>query len=254
MSLPIAHRETGHGPALLLVHGAGEDAEMLTGQAEAFAARGYRVITYDRRGTGGSTRAGWPGGGVEQHADDAADLLAALDAAPATVLGFSSGGIVALALAARHPDVVTEVVAWEPPVITMLPEGPQIHAGLVAPIEDHLAAHPGDWAGAYRVLLGVTSGGEADLDSPAVRRQLVNAEAAVRDDSPILTAHALAPGSLPAGRVTIAVGADVNPLLGAIAAELGAVVGRPPLVVADAHEHEVYLSQPEVLAEALARR
>jgi hypothetical protein len=59
---------------------------------------------------------------------------------------------------------------------------------------------------------------------------------------------------LPADRVTIAVGADVNPLLGAIAAELGAVAGRPPLVVADAHEHEVYLSRPEVLAEALARR
>ena len=77
---------------------------MLAPQAEAFAARGRRVIWADRRGTGGSPRAGWPGGGVAGHADDAAALLRALDAVPATVLGFSSGGVVALALAARHPS------------------------------------------------------------------------------------------------------------------------------------------------------
>ena len=64
MSLPIAHRVDGHGPTLLLVHGAGEDADLLGPQADAFVARGFRVIRYDRRGTGGSTRADWPDGGV----------------------------------------------------------------------------------------------------------------------------------------------------------------------------------------------
>src|SRR5688572_6124333 len=108
--MELAHKVKGEGPAVLLIHGGAEDAGMLDGQAEALVARGFRVIWYDRRGTGGSTRAHWPGGGADQHADDAAELLRALGAEGATVLGFSSGGVVALALAARHPEVASAVI------------------------------------------------------------------------------------------------------------------------------------------------
>ena len=72
----------------------------------AIAGHGFRVLAYNRRGTGGSPRESWPDGGVPQHADDAAALLRALAAVPATVIGFSSGGVVALALTERYPDVV----------------------------------------------------------------------------------------------------------------------------------------------------
>ena len=254
MDVPLSSHVVGEGPPLLLVHGGAEDADLLAPQAAAFAARGRRVVTYDRRGTGASTRADWPEGGVERHADDAAALLRALDAAPATVLGFSSGGVVALALAARHPDVVAEAIAWEPAAVGMLPDGAALHAGLLAPIEAHLAAHPDDWQGAYAVMLEVVSAGAADLDAPAVRRMAVNAEAALRDDARILTAHAFAPGELPADRVTIAVGAQPSPLHAAIAERLAAGLGTVPLVVAGADDHEVYLQRPEVLAVALAAR
>ena len=47
----------------LLIHGGSEDAGMLAGQAEALAAAGYEVVTYDRRGTGSSGRDDWPGRG-----------------------------------------------------------------------------------------------------------------------------------------------------------------------------------------------
>jgi pimeloyl-ACP methyl ester carboxylesterase len=254
MVSPLAHRTVGEGPPLLLVHGAAEDAAMLAPQAAAFAAHGRRVITYDRRGTGSSPRDGWPAGGVAQHADDAAALLRSLDAAPATVLGFSSGGVVALALAARHPDVVTEVIAWEPAALGVLPGAAEVHAGMMAPIEAHLAERPGDWAGAYDVMLGVLSEGRADLDSPAVVAQRVNAEAALRDDARTITLHAFAPGELPADRVTVAVGRGTSPLHAAIAERLEADLGRPALVVDDADDHEVYLTAPEVLAVALAGR
>jgi len=250
----LAHSSVGDGPTLLLVHGAAEDARMLAPQAAAFAARGRRVITYDRRGTGSSTREGWPDGGVARHADDAAALLRSLGAAPAAVLGLSSGGVVALALAARHPDVVTEVVAWEPAALGMLPGAAEMHAGITAPIDAHLAARPGDWAGAYDVMLGVLSDGDVDLGSPAVAAQRVNAEAALRDDARIITLHAFAPGELPADRVSVAVGTGVSPLLAAVAETLEAELGRPALVVADADEHEIYLTRPEVLAAALAGR
>ena len=252
--MDLEYRTTGTGRPLLLVHGAAEDVGMLAPQAAAFAARGRRVIWYDRRGTGSGSRAGWPDGGVAGHADDAADLLRALDAAPATVLGFSSGGVVAMALAARHPDVVTEVIAWEPAALGVLPGADALHEQIMAPIEAHLAAHPDDWAGAYAVMLTVLSEGRADLDSEAVRRQTVNAEAALRDDARIITLHAFSPGELPADRVTVAVGKGTSPLHGAIAERLEALLGRPALVVDDASDHEVYLTDPEVLAAALADR
>src|SRR4051812_44194253 len=41
----------------------------------------------------------------------------------ASVLDFSSGGVVALALAARHPSAAAEVIAWEPAALGMLPGG-----------------------------------------------------------------------------------------------------------------------------------
>jgi pimeloyl-ACP methyl ester carboxylesterase len=254
VAVPLSFHVTGDGPPLLLVHGAGEDADLLAPQAAALAARGRRVVRYDRRGTGASTREGWPDGGVARHADDVAALLRGLDAAPATVVGFSSGGVVALAVAARHPEVVAEAIAWEPAAVGLLPGGAALHAELLAPIEAYLAAHPDDWGGAYAVMLGVISDGRADLDSPAARRMAVNAEAALRDDARIITAHTFAPGELPADRVTVAVGEAPSPLHAAIAERLAAELGAPPLVVAGADDHEVYLDRPEVLADALASR
>jgi pimeloyl-ACP methyl ester carboxylesterase len=43
---------------------------------------------------------------VAEHADDAAGLLDALDAAPAVVIGRSYGGEVAIDLGLRYPDKV----------------------------------------------------------------------------------------------------------------------------------------------------
>ncbi len=253
--MDIAYKTKGEGPAVLLIHGGAEDAAMLDAQAEAIAARGFRVIWYDRRGTGGSTRARWPGGGADQHADDAADLLRVLDAAGATVLGFSSGGVVALALAVRHPALVSSVITWEPAALGVLPGAAELHAGVVAPIDAHLAAHPGDWVGAFHVMLGVLSQGRADLTAPDVRRAEVNAEAVLRDDSPLITTRAFAPGELPAtGLITVATSAAPSELHAATAARLGELIGGDPVRVPAADGHEIYLSRPEVLADFLAGR
>jgi pimeloyl-ACP methyl ester carboxylesterase len=238
----------GRGRPLLLLHGGGEDAGMLAPQAEAFAARGHRVITYDRRGTGASPRAGWPESGLAGHVADAAGLLRNLDAAPAAVVGFSSGGVVALALAARHPELVTGVTAWEPPALGMIPGGLALHAQIIAPAEEHLAAHPGDWRGAGLVLLDVMSGGQADPRSAFLR----NAEALVRDDGAVITKASFGPGELPRDKVRVAVGKAADPLHAAIADAFAALLDRPTLVVDDADQHEIYLTRPGVLALALS--
>jgi pimeloyl-ACP methyl ester carboxylesterase len=249
----LHHRSFGTGPTVLLVHGAAEDAGLLTPQAEAIAATGRSVVVYDRRGTGASTRDAWPGDGADQHADDAAELLARLGCGPATVVGFSSGGVIAMVLAVRHPGAVAEAIAWEPAAVSVLEEGRALHEQFTAPLRRHLAARPGDWPGAWAVMLDTLSGGNADHGDPMVVRMRRNAEPAVRDDAERITLRPFGP-ELGAAPVTIAVGAGPDPLHLAIAERLAALSGRPVERVASADDHEVYLSRPEVLAQWLADR
>lgn len=253
----LAHRTAGDGHGgvpVLLIHGGAEDAEMLAPVAEAIARRGRRVIWYDRRGTGDSTREQWPGSGADQHADDAAELITALSGTPAQVVGFSSGGIVALALAARHPQLVAEAIAWEAPVVTVLPGGLATHEQIMAPVQLHLAIRPGDWAGAYLVMLDVLTDGHANPDAPEIKRSMINAEAIVRDDGPLITRRSFAAGELPAGKVAIAIRESTDPMFQAIAECLAEIVGRPYEQVPGADDHEVYLHNPELIAAWLGAR
>lgn len=253
--MPILdHDVVGAGKPLLLIHGGAEDVSMLGPQAEALAAHGFRVVWYDRRGTGRNRGAGWASDRGDQHADDAATLIRELRLAPATVLGFSSGGVVALATAARHPDLLREAIAWEPAALGMLPDADDVHAAIMKPIEAYLVEHPDDWSGAWKTALTVLSNGAADLDAPAVQASLVNAEAAIRDDGRLLTRRAFGPGELPADLVTIAVSQAPDPLHLTIAQRIAALVDRPLTRVSGADDHEVYLSRPEILAAWLSGR
>jgi pimeloyl-ACP methyl ester carboxylesterase len=92
-------------PALVLVNGLGSqcinfDAEW----CELFAAEGYRVIRFDNRDVGLSSKLD----GVDYSVSDMArDVLAVLDAegiARAHVMGLSMGGMIVQRLAIDHPD------------------------------------------------------------------------------------------------------------------------------------------------------
>jgi pimeloyl-ACP methyl ester carboxylesterase len=239
-------QERGAGWPLLLMHGAGEDAATLAGQAEHLAGAGYRVLTHDRRGTGRSGREAWPGERADQHADDAAGLLEALDTIPATVLGLSSGAVVALALGVRRPDLVDRVVAWEPPALGVLPEGTELAADIMAPVDAYLAGNPGDWYGAQLVMFTALG---ARLD-PAMVATRPYAEPMVRDD-PYLALRRFTRPELARVHLTLAVGTAALGLVRAAVDRLAAWTGRPPVVV-DA-EHEVYRTDPAVLTGVLGR-
>jgi pimeloyl-ACP methyl ester carboxylesterase len=115
-------------PALLLVMGLA--SQMLVWEedfCEMLAGRGFWVIRYDNRDVGRSTvlreapvPKRWqlalrdPKGApysLEQMADDGAGLLDHLQIPAAHVVGASMGGMIAQALAIRHPDRVLSLVS-----------------------------------------------------------------------------------------------------------------------------------------------
>jgi pimeloyl-ACP methyl ester carboxylesterase len=103
----------GEGPPVLLIHGTGGTHTTWSDSFDRLAEQ-HRTIAYDRRGYGRSNRSRTVDYGV--HARDAAALLDHLDARPATVVGHSSGGVVALGLALAEPSAVESLVLLEPPL------------------------------------------------------------------------------------------------------------------------------------------
>lgn len=109
----LYYREAGAGTPLLLIAGGTGDADSWFGSFDRLAER-YRVIAYDRRGHTRSS--GPPSSDLHQHAEDAAVLLGQLEATPATIVGWSMGGVIALDLAIGHPELVRSLVLIEPPL------------------------------------------------------------------------------------------------------------------------------------------
>ncbi len=122
--IELEYEVTGEGEPLLLIMGIG--AQLVTwprGLIEAFVRRGFRVIRFDNRDAGLSTRLdarrapkvtrtvmrGLLGLPVQapytllDMADDSAALLDALGIETAHVLGVSLGGMVAQSMAIAHP-------------------------------------------------------------------------------------------------------------------------------------------------------
>ena len=115
----------GRGPVLLLISGGNGDAAPFDRAADALADR-YTVVAYDRRGFSRSRLDGpVPTRRIETDSDDAHRLLDHLGDRPAYVFGSSSGAIVALDLVCRHRPQCRIVIAHEPPIATVLPDGAQ---------------------------------------------------------------------------------------------------------------------------------
>jgi 3-oxoadipate enol-lactonase len=99
---------TGSGPAVLLIAGQGMTLDAWWRTVPVLA-RSFRVLTFDNRDVGRSSRLPWPYG-LPQMVDDAVSVLDAAGAETAHVYGISLGGMVAQELALRHPQRVSALV------------------------------------------------------------------------------------------------------------------------------------------------
>jgi pimeloyl-ACP methyl ester carboxylesterase len=106
--IELYHELHGDGPPLLLVAGLASDSQSWLPVRDALAAR-FRLVLPDNRGCGRTKPQDAPLS-VPQMADDCATLLDTLGIPRAHVLGHSMGGMIALELAARHPDRVERLV------------------------------------------------------------------------------------------------------------------------------------------------
>ncbi|AHI00900.1 alpha/beta fold hydrolase [Kutzneria albida] len=100
-------------PALLMIMGGNAPCFAYSEQlCTALAQRGNHVVRYDHRGAGHSSPVDWPAQayGLDELAEDAADVLTELGLGPARVLGVSTGGAVAQLLALDHAELVSGLV------------------------------------------------------------------------------------------------------------------------------------------------
>ena len=112
----------GGRPPLLMI-GQPMDATGFAALAARFPER--TVVTYDPRGLGRSTRKdGRVDHTPETQAGDVHAVIEALGAGPVELFASSGGAVTALAVVARYPAAVTTLVAHEPPLITLTPDGP----------------------------------------------------------------------------------------------------------------------------------
>jgi pimeloyl-ACP methyl ester carboxylesterase len=126
----------GKGPPLVLLHGAFSDHRTNWSAVKPLLEPHFSVYAMARRGRGETeaTR----GHEIEDEVEDAVALIRRIDA-PVFLLGHSYGAHVALAVAARVPDLVRKLVLYEAPR-PQLCDGPAL-----APLE--ALASAGDWDG-----------------------------------------------------------------------------------------------------------
>lgn len=201
----LSYDVLGSGPVLVLI-GHPMPADGFRALAAELPDR--TVVLHDPRGTGASTLADpteVPDPDV--LADDLSRVVAAVTDGPVDVLGSSGGAVTALALAAAHPEQVRTVVAHEPPLTVHLPDAEE-HRAHGAAVQ---AAHREHGLAAAMELFAAQAGFAPDPDAP---RPPPPSEGDQRAMTRLVlgllsvTGYRVDGGALPAGRVSIGVGAQ----------------------------------------------
>lgn len=138
--------ERGEGPPILFIHGLG--AHLFHFTHPLFdRLTGYRLVAFDRAGSGYSTRAEGATGDLAEQARQTVALMDALGLERPLVVGHSLGGAIALRLALDHPDRVAGLALLSPltqPLEALPPalRGLDIRSPLLRRIAAHTIAAP----------------------------------------------------------------------------------------------------------------
>jgi non-heme chloroperoxidase len=257
----LEYIEAGRDEPLVFVHGSLEDLRIWRRQVELFSAH-YRVVAYSRRfhhpnATPGDEGPEYTAG---LHVDDLVGLIEKLDLGPAHLVTSSFGGCVALAMAARRPELVRSLVLAEPPLMPWLAHIPGGEALAAAFLTDawepaQRAFRKGDFEQGMRLFLdGVVGRGAFDRLSPSGQRLILDnapemrAETLSRDLFPALSCQDVAALDRP----VLLLNGELSPrLFHLINAELARCLPRATLVVIARTSHAIHVGNPQAYSAAV---
>jgi pimeloyl-ACP methyl ester carboxylesterase len=245
----LAVEESGSGDAVVFVHGTATDRAVWRETLDALDG-GMRTIVYDRRAYGDSG-APEPYGGttVGEQADDLAELIESLGAAPALLVGHELGALACLDVMLRHRDLARGAVLIEPSMLWLSPAGPDAISTLREVVEK--AAYQRGADAAVAAFL------EA-VDGPRAVERLGPERAAVPPRA--FAADLAAAASWPAGRrelaridapVTVVSGSASSPVRRDAAAALVRLLPNARLVEVAAG-HLAHVEAPAEVAAAIS--
>lgn len=258
LDVPGAHLHyevRGTGP-LLLVMGSPMNASAFAPVADALAAD-HTVVTLDPRGISNS-RLDDPAqeSTPDLRADDVAAILDDLGAPDADVFGSSGGAVTGLALVTRHPARVRTLVAHEPPLLDLLPDAAERHAGTDAIIETfHRDGVGAAWM-AFMATAGYDVTGEGEgapgPDFEPTEEDMANSARFFAHELRGTTRYVPDVAALRAGRVVVGIGVESGKLLTyRTSAALAERLGTTPVEFPG--DHGGFTEQPAEFAEALRK-
>jgi pimeloyl-ACP methyl ester carboxylesterase len=248
----IGWRVTGSGDRqVVLLHGTLSTAAQLDRLAAALAEPGdLTVHALDRRGSGSSRLVDPRPLDIAVHVGDLVAYLDARGIARAALVGVSFGGVLALETAARHPDRIDAVVAYEPPYGAVADPETLAWFRRLAADTAHAYAERGPGAAAETFLRAVA--GDAAWDrAPARTRAFLEAEGdgALADTGLTgLDPDGLARIEAP---VTVLTGGASEPFYRPIADALAARIPGTRRDTLDGLKHTSPITQPALVAPVI---
>jgi pimeloyl-ACP methyl ester carboxylesterase len=247
----LYYERQGNGAAVLFIAGSTGDAGNFTRAAELLADE-FTVVTYDRRGNSRSPRpSGWTTTSVGEQADDAAELIQALDVSPAMVFGASAGGPIALDLMIRHSHLVRAGILQEPAAFSLLPDPTAALAARRTLIEEALRAEGPE--GAIKAFMRYLNDDAvfAAIPPDILKRMLGNAETILKIESPGFARWQPKPDDLTKLSVptVLMYAKDTLPVYKEVTYLLAKHLKAEPMSVSG--RHGFYLYRPQDLADVL---
>lgn len=252
----LEYEVTGAGEPVLLISFLLADGFVPLLSEPALADR-YQLIRYHRRGWVGSTSTQLPVS-IEDHASDAAALLAHLGLKRAHIAGHSSGAAVAAQLAVDHSEAVATLTLLELSLLPVPSAGSFFEQA--GPAFDAYAR--GDHEGAIAIFMSAASGLDWDACQAVLEERAPGALAqAVKDadtffgvELPSLSRWDLGAEQAAAIRqpVLSVVGSETHPVWVEVAQVLRASLPDVEERTIDGVGHLLQIQRPEPVASAIA--